>query len=277
MPDPNVNSLSQDLAIMRDSALAAGALAIKYKHRVEGNKAWDKGGDSPVTEADLAVNNLLAERLQTARPDYGWLSEETADVLEARQKQRVWVVDPIDGTRAFMRKNDPYWCTAMAVVENGVAVAGVIYAPMFGELYEARRGGGAFLNGAPIAVSQKSEETGARLITNRTLIDHPGWPEKWPHVEVSDPKPNATLYRMALVAAGRWDATLALFRKFDWDLAPGAILVAEAGGIASTHIGEELRFNRQVPAQRSMVVAGKSLHPLLIERVKHVDLPKPNA
>ena len=82
---------------------------------------------------------------------------------------------------------------------------------------------------------------------------------------------------MALVAAGRWDATLALFRKFDWDLAPGAILVAEAGGIASTHIGEELRFNRQIPAQRSMVVAGKGLHPLLIERVKHVDLPEPNA
>jgi myo-inositol-1(or 4)-monophosphatase len=261
---------------MRDSALAAGTLALKYKHRAEGNKSWDKGGDSPVTEADLAVNSLLAEKLLKARPNYGWLSEETADVLSARQKQRVWVVDPIDGTRAFMRENDPYWCTAMAVVENGIAVAGVIYAPMFGELYEARLGGGAFLNGDPISVSQKAEETGARLITNRTLVEHPNWPEKWPDVEVSDPIPNATLYRMALVAAGKWDATLALFRKFDWDLAPGAILLTEAGGNVSTHIGEELRFNRQVPAQRSMVVAGKGLHPLLIERLKHVDLPEPN-
>lgn len=276
MPDLELPDLADDLAIMCKAARAAGALALDYKTRQEVTKSWDKGNDSPVTEADLAVNNLLAETLQTARPEYGWLSEETADAPSARQKQRVWVVDPIDGTRAYMREDDPYWCTAMAIVEDGVAVAGVIYAPIFDELYEARLGGGAYLNGLPINASEKAEETGARLIANRTMIDHPDWPEKWPDVVVSDPKPNATLYRMALVAAGKWDATLALFRKFDWDLASGAILVSEAGGTVSTHIGEKLRFNRQIPSQRSVVVAGKTLHPLLIERVKHVDLPAPN-
>lgn len=261
---------------MRDAARAAGQLALEYLGRADGPKKWDKSDNSPVTEADLAVNKMLAERLQSARPDYGWLSEETADALSARQKKRVWVVDPIDGTRAYMRGNDPNWCIAIAVIEAGVPVAGVIYAPVFDELYEARYGGGAYLNSIAIQVSDKPEETGARLITNRSLVDHAGWPEKWPDVVVSDPKPNATLYRMALVADGRWDGTLALFRKSDWDLAPGAILVTEAGGIVSTHIGEALTFNRHVPAQRSMVAAGKGLHPLLVERVKHVSLPDPN-
>lgn len=277
MQDPDLKSLSYDLAIMRDAARAGGTLALEYLQRGGGPKAWKKGDDSPVTEADLAVNQLLADRLQGARADYGWLSEETADAISARERNRVWVVDPIDGTRAYIRGNDPNWCIALAVIEAGKPVAGVIYAPAFDELYEARIGGGAFLNGDAISASDKAEEIGARLITNQSLIDHPEWPEKWPDVVVSDPKPNATLYRMALVAAGRWDGTLALFRKFDWDLAAGAIILSEAGGIVTTHIGEKLRFNRHIPAQRSMVAAGKRLHPLLVERVKHVELPEPNA
>lgn len=277
MQGHDLKSLAYDLAIMRDAARAAGALALDYLDSVEGPKSWDKGGDSPVTEADLAVNKMLAQALQTARPDYGWLSEETADALTAREASRVWVIDPIDGTRAYMRRNDPNWCIGLAVVENGVPVASVIYAPAFDELYEARIGGGAHLNGERISASAKAKETGARLITDRKLVDHPDWPEKWPDVIVSDPKPNATLYRMALVATGRWDGTLALSHKFDWDLAAGAVLVDEAGGRVTTHIGEKLRFNGYVPAQRSMVAAGKQLHPLLVERVKHVDLSAPNA
>lgn len=277
LPEHKVQSLAHDLAIMRDAARAGGQLALDYLARRNGPKSWTKDDNSLVTEADLAVNELLGTRLMAARPDYGWLSEETADDRAARQKHRVWVVDPIDGTRAYVRGNDPHWCVALAVIEDGVAVASVIYAPAFDELYEARIGGGAYLNGTQIFASKMSEETGARLITNRAMIDHPAWPTPWPKVVVSTPKPNATLYRMALVAAGRWDGTLALFRKFDWDLAAGAVLVGEAGGLVSTHLGETLRFNQHNPAQRSLVAAGKLLHPLLVERVKHVDLPEPNA
>jgi len=266
--------LADDIAVMRDAALEAGALAMSF--RQDGAKAWDKSPGHPVTEADLAVNALLSERLRAARPDYGWLSEETADEANARTQDRIWVVDPIDGTRAYMRENDPHWCVAIAIVEAGEAVAGVIYAPMFDELYEAHRGGGAFLNGEVLSVSQTAQEPGARLITDEQIVKHKGWPERWPEVVVSKPKPNATLYRMALVAAGRWDATFALSKKFDWDLAVGAVLVAEAGGHVSTHIGEPLRFNRDTPAQRSMLTAGKPLHALLVERMKHLDLPDPN-
>lgn len=272
-----MRGLAYDLAIMRDAARAAGALALDYLQRDGGQKSWDKGNNSPVTEADLAVNALLSHMLLGARPDYGWLSEETADNVAARQKQRVWVVDPIDGTRAYMRGTDPHWCIAIAIVEEGMPVAGVIYAPVFDELFEARLGGGAYLNGDRIGVSGKAEEAGARLITNRSLVDHPDWPEKWPDVTVSDPKPNATLYRLALVADGRWDGTLALARKADWDLAPGAVIVSEAGGMITTHLGETLRFNRHVPAQRSMVAAGKGLHHLLMGRLRHIVLPEYNA
>lgn len=277
MPAPDSTNQVQDLVIMREAARAAGDLALRYLRKGEGPIVWDKANGSPVTEADLAVNAFLADKLQSARPHYGWLSEETADVLEIRRKNRIWVIDPIDGTRAYMRGNDPYWCVAIAVLEAGLPIASVIYAPATGELFEASLGGGAYRNGKAIRSSDCSTESGARLITNKKLVEHPDWPEKWPDVVISDPKPNATLYRMALVASGQWDATLALFRKFDWDLASGALLVNEAGGSVTTHIGEAFMFNRDVPAQRSMIAAGKALHPLLVERVRHVDLPDPNA
>ncbi|MEO1407837.1 MAG: 3'(2'),5'-bisphosphate nucleotidase CysQ [Pseudomonadota bacterium] len=266
---------SIDLKTMRKAALDAGKLALEYFGRSE-VETWNKAPDHPVTEADIAVNTLLAERLQSARPDYGWLSEETADDVPGRSRARVWVVDPIDGTRAFMR-NDPNWCVAIALVEGGRTIASTIYAPVFGELFEAQAGNGAYMNQKPLTVSDQRREQGMRLITNRSLVQHPDWPEPWPNLTVSDPKPNATLYRMALVASGRWDATLALFRKSDWDLAAGALLVEEAGGVATTHTGEVFEFNRSVPAQRSMVAAGKALHPLLVRRVKGVRLPDPNA
>ncbi len=263
------------MAILRDVAREAGTLARELRTRAAAT-AWEKAPGHPVTEADLAVNTLIARRLGAARPDYGWLSEETVDDLHNRNKPRVWVVDPIDGTRAYMREGDPFWCVAMAVVEAGEVIAGVIYAPDFDHLYEARRGGGAYLNGDPIFVSSQASEAGCRMIATESMIRHESWPERWPEMTLADPKPNATLLRMALVASGAWDATLALFRKSDWDLAPGTILVREAGGVASTHLGEPYGFNRRVPAQRSLIAAGKRLHPLLMRRTSHVVLPDPN-
>ncbi|MEM8635751.1 MAG: 3'(2'),5'-bisphosphate nucleotidase CysQ [Pseudomonadota bacterium] len=271
--EPDIET-SIDIKTMRKAAKAAGKLALDY-FRSDAVETWDKAPGHPVTEADIEVNALLADKLQSARPEYGWLSEETVDDLSGRGRDRIWVVDPIDGTRAFMR-SDPDWCVAIALVERGQAIASAIYAPVFDELYLAQAGKGAFLNDEPISVSDQSKERGMRLITNRSLVEHPGWPEPWPKLTVSDPKPNATLYRMALVASGRWDATLALFRKSDWDLAAGTLLVEEAGGLATTHLGAAFRFNQEVPEQMSMVAAGKALHPLLVRRVKQVRLPDPN-
>ncbi|MEL6244037.1 MAG: 3'(2'),5'-bisphosphate nucleotidase CysQ [Pseudomonadota bacterium] len=266
--------LSEDLATLRAAVIAAGKLALDVRDEASAT-AWDKSPGHPVTVADLSVNALLADALTGARPNYGWLSEETADDPVARRKDRVWVVDPIDGTRAYMRPGDPHWCISGAVVEHGVPVAGVIYAPAMGRLYEARCGGGAYLNGEPLEVTGCSAESGCRLITNLQMINHPAWPEPWPPVTLADPKPNATLLRLAFVAEGIWDGVIVLWRKSDWDLAAGALLIEEAGGLATTHKGEPFAFNGPVPAQRSLIAAGKALHPLLVRRTSAVELPDP--
>ena len=267
-------TLLEDMDTMRALAREAGELAVSYQVRSHKNRVWHKQGGSPVTEADIEVNRLCAAHLQRARPEYGWLSEETTDSLDARRKQRCWVVDPIDGTRAYMR-DDPNWCVALAVIEEGRAVAGVLYAPRQDRFYEAWHEGGAFLNGQAIRVSACVAESGCRLITNEGMIDHPAWPEPWPEVVIARPKPNSTLLRMALVATGEWDATVTLAGKSDWDLAAGTVLVEQAGGVVTTHKGEPLVFNQEVPAQRSVIAAGARLHPLLVRRTEFVGIPDP--
>ncbi|MEM7328485.1 MAG: inositol monophosphatase family protein [Pseudomonadota bacterium] len=264
----------EDLEILKAVAQEAGALALDYFERSD-VRFWDKSKGHPVTEADLAVNNLIRDRLMAARPDYGWLSEETTLSNATRTAKRVWIVDPIDGTRAFMRQ-EPYWCIGLGLLEAGRPRAAAVYAPVLKEHYVAVRGGGAFLNGAPINVTECCAEEGCRLITNEGMLTHPGWQEPWPEVELARPKPNATLLRMCWVAAGRFDAALTLWRKSDWDLAAGVLLIEEAGGVATTHLGESYVFNRGEPAQRSLLAAGKALHSLLSARVKGVRLPDPN-
>lgn len=264
----------EDLDLLARVAREAGALALDYFERAD-IRAWDKSKDHPVTEADLAVNALIRDRLTAARPDYGWLSEESALSDSTRTAERVWIVDPIDGTRAFMRQ-EPYWCIGMGVLHRGASRVGIVHAPMLGETYTARKGEGAYLNGAPIQVSECAAEQGCRIITNAGMMTHPAWKVPWPEMDLADPKPNATLIRLCWVAAGKHDAVLTLWRKSDWDLAAGALIVEEAGGVATTHLGEPYVFNRGEPAQRSLLAAGKALHSLLSARVEGVRLPDPN-
>lgn len=266
--------LARDLAVMREAARAAGALALDMREAAVRN-VWDKGHDEPVTAADLAVNTLLEETLRSARPDYGWLSEESADRPADRSAPRIWLVDPIDSTRAFIA-GEPHWTIGLSLVELGRPVAGVVYAPETDELFEAQLGGGARRNDAPIFASSHSQLEGARLIANAGLVRaHEGRPA-WP-VDLVRPKPNSTLLRLARVAMGAADGAVALGRKSDWDLAAGALVVAEAGGRATRHDGTAFQFNRLDPRQPSLVAAGKRLHPLLIERTKHVRLGDPGA
>lgn len=266
---------SDDLALMRETAKYAGDYALELSKEGEA-RHWHKEPGSPVSEADLALNRYIANKLCTERPAYGWLSEETADNRAQRSSQRVWVVDPIDGTRAFLRADDPYWCVAIALVEQGKAVASAIYAPELGMLFEASLGGGAFLNGKLMAVSTRCQMPGCSIITTPGMLTHPAWKEPWPEMHVVDPKPNATLLRFAFVAAGMHDTTITLTRKSDWDVAAGALLVTEAGGLATTHIGEEFVFNRYDPAQRSVLASATTeLHEQLMKKTSVVELPNP--
>ena len=213
---------SDDLELLRSSAVAAGIIASSYFRRDV--KSWTKGNDSPVSEADIIVDRFLAANLLKARPTYGWLSEETADNPSRLDCDRVFVVDPIDGTRAFLRGED-CWTISLAVVEHGVSVAGVVFAPARNEMYEASLGGGVRLNGQPIT---RHRRAGAP-----PLIPAPGAV----HQEMQESGLNYTrgpsypslAYRLVQVATGKLDAAVARRGSQDWDIAGAAIILREAG------------------------------------------------
>jgi len=256
-----------DLDLIRAAALAAGQLALA--EREAGLKIWSKSGGSPVTSADLAVDQALRDALLTARPDYGWLSEETADSEDRLSRSRIFVVDPIDGTVAYM-KAKPWWCIPIAVVEDGRPVAAVIHAPALGETFEATLGGGATLNGKPISAADTDDLDDASVLADARLMEGPQWDEPWPEMRFE--KRNAIAYRMALVAAGAFDAAIALTPKWDWDVCAGDLIANEAGAKVSDHHGREWRFNQPDPRQNSLICSAPGLHPLIVRRTGPIPL-----
>lgn len=262
-----MTSYEDDLALIRDAALAAGALALT--EREAGLKVWSKSGGSLVTSADMAVDALLKSILLTARPDYGWLSEETPDTTERLSRQRIFIVDPIDGTVAYM-KTKPWWCIPIAVIEDGKPVAAVIHAPALNETFEATLGGGSRLNGRPIAASDTDSLDDASVLADARMIEGPQWLEPWPEMRFE--KRNAIAYRMALVAAGAFDAAIALSPKWDWDIAAGALIAQEAGAKVTDHHGRPWSFNRADPRQSSLICSAPALHPLIVRRTMPIPL-----
>ena len=256
-----------DLQLAMDAAKQAGALAMRYFGAPMDIR--DKSPGNPVSEADLAVDALLTKLLREARPDYGWLSEETADDNSRMQAQKVWVVDPIDGTRAFI-KAKPHFTICIGLLDQSQPVVGVVFNPATGEMFEAFHGGGARLNGVTITPSLTDKLEDCAMLGDASMFKHPAWPIPWPHMDVVSR--NSIAYRMCLIAAGHYDGAIALSAKNDWDIAAAAVIVAEAGACATTHEGEAFRYDHVIPVQKSLVVAGKALHPLLIERVSHVKL-----
>jgi len=241
----------EDLTLLEDAVRAAGDIARKY---YGGDyKRWDKEGGSPVTEADLAVNTYLCETLTTARPDYGWLSEESADDPARLEKLRVFVVDPIDGTIAFL-KNRPHFTVCAAVVVDGRPCCGAIYNPASDELYSARQGNGALRNGVPIHVGLRERLEGAAMLGDRTQLSLPPFPPM--HLQ----NRNSVAYRVMLVADGSADASVSLTGKRDWDLAAADIILHEAGGRLTDVQGAVMTYNRPSTLQSSLVAANPALH-----------------
>lgn len=259
---------TEDLALLETAARAAGdILRNGFGRRVE---TWSKGAAGPVTEIDLAADKLLKETLTGARPDYGWLSEETTDNPERLGKRRVFIVDPLDGTIAFI-KGEPDFVTALAIVEDGEPIAAALYAPITDEMFLAARGAGAFLNGAPIAVTSRTALEEARIIASKAVIASPQWPQPWPPLRLA--QCNSVAYRLATVARGKVDGLLAFGYKNEWDTVGGALIVAEAGGVVSDPWGKPLRFNQPDPRAPGAVAGGATLHALLIERTQAIPHP----
>lgn len=248
MPAPDA---SQDLKLLEETVRAAGTIARKY---YGGDyRRWSKEGGSPVTEADLAIDKFLCERLTAARPDYGWLSEESTDDPARLASDRTFVIDPIDGTIAFL-KNRPHFTICAAIVSGGRPRCGVVYNPASDELYAALEGGGATRNGAAIRTGSRDRLEGAAMLGPRVELTSAPWPPM--HVQTR----NSVAYRLVLVADGSADATVSLSSKRDWDLAAADLILTEAGGRLTDAQGNRLTYNGATTRQPSLVAANPVLH-----------------
>ncbi len=257
--------MTADLDLLKAVVREAGARAQAL---LEAGLTIDhKPGGSPVTNADLAIDDFLKDRLLGARPDYGWLSEETPDNPDRLSKHLVFLSDPIDGTTAYLKHRE-WWSICAAVVENGRPVCGVVFAPALDQFYEAAAGQGARLNGGPIRVSARAGIEGCAMLGDAKMFAHPAWPVAWPPMDIV--ARNSIALRMSLVASGDFDACLAPSPKHEWDLAAADLIVTEAGGRVTDHMGRTFTYNRPVPQQRSLVCAGEPLHSLLLQRLGHI-------
>jgi myo-inositol-1(or 4)-monophosphatase len=250
-------------AALADAALEAGKLALSMR---AGVKHWKKDANSPVSEADIAADRLLRERLAALAPAYGWLSEETADRPDRLAERRVWIVDPIDGTRAYLA-GDPDWSVSVALVEDGRPLAAALYAPASEELFVASAAGGATRNGRPLRASALASVQNARVVGNKARVDRL---IRGGNAIQSVPKIYSLALRIARVATGEVDAALAAAASYDWDLAAADLLVHEAGAVLTTIDGHVPVYNRSEIRHGELVAAGRALHAPLLAALRGV-------
>ncbi|MBE9637874.1 inositol monophosphatase family protein [Salipiger mangrovisoli] len=245
-----------DRALLEHAAREAGAVALSFAGG--GLDVRYKAADgSPVTAADLAVNARLEALLRGARADYGWLSEESVDSDTRRAAEKVFIIDPIDGTRSFIAGEDT-WAHSLAVAENGVVTAAAVYLPKRDLLYSAALGQGAVLNGVPIRATATPTLEEAEVLAPRPVVDAPYWRVPLPPIRRAH-RPSLA-YRLGLVAEGRFDAMLTFRPTWEWDIAAGTLLLQEAGATVTDRLGRPLRFNARHPQHPGVVAANPALH-----------------
>jgi myo-inositol-1(or 4)-monophosphatase len=240
----------------------AGALAARTFQTAL--KSWSKHGGSPVSEADIAVDNFLREKLKQVAPDCGWLSEETEDDLVRLHAPRMWIVDPIDGTRAYLAGRTD-WSISVALVENGRPAIAAIFAPIENALYFAAAGEGTTLNGAAVTANAGAEFDGTRAAGPKPMLERLA---KHAPSLVLEPKVFSLALRLARVASGTLDLAFASANSHDWDLAAADLLVHEAGGALTTFAGQQLIYNRADPLHGALVAAGRSRHEAFLALVR---------
>ncbi len=250
-----------DAALIGQAARDAGAVALNYFKRDP--KVWTKDNNSPVSEADLAVDAFLRERLGGARPEFGWLSEETDDTRDRLSRDHIFVVDPIDGTRAFIDGRQD-WTVSIAVVADGRPIAAALYAPVHDELFVASAGSGAMLNGETMAPGTRADLAGARVAGPRSILRHTALKEAGINAAGFIP---SLAYRLALVGTGRFDAAVARPRAHDWDIAAADLIVTEAGGRLTDTDGRPIRYNTENLRHPALVASSADLHDQLTRLV----------
>jgi myo-inositol-1(or 4)-monophosphatase len=248
--------LARELALARKAALAAADILLRYYS----DRSFDvaqKGRDNPVTSADLEADRTIREILCAGFPDYGWLSEETVDDPARLERRRVWIVDPLDGTKEFINRI-PEFCVAIALAEDGVPILGVTYNPARREMYWAARAMGCHLGTRRVKVTRTRELARAKVLASRSEVARGEWQVFDGTVGVSPT--GSVAYKLAMVAAGRGDATFTRSPKSEWDVASGAALIAQAGGRMTDIEGNELRFNQRLPKFHGLIASNGILH-----------------
>jgi myo-inositol-1(or 4)-monophosphatase len=259
--------LARDAELLKSTVREAGALALSL-FRTD-LKNWTKGGSSPVSEADIAVNDLLESRLRAATPDYGWLSEESADDDARLGKSFVWIVDPIDGTRGYLAGRED-WCVSVALVDDVAPVLAAVFAPVSDEFFFAARGQGATRNGAPLHATGGIALDFSRLAGPKPLVERlrqsPG--------EISlHPRIGSLALRLCRVAQGNLDAAFAGGNSRDWDLAAADLIVQEADGKMTALSGDAILYNRREVGHGVLVAAGRDRHASIVSHFRSRPLP----
>jgi myo-inositol-1(or 4)-monophosphatase len=254
-----------DLALLTQAAEVAGAVALRHRDRGGRPDAWEKpGGLGPVTEVDLEIDRMLRSELTAARPDYGWLSEESHDDRRRLGSERVFIIDPIDGTRAYV-SGEAGFAHSLAVVEKGRVVAAVVNLPALGRTYVAAEGEGATLNRAPIAASGRATLDAARVLASAGTLAREQWPGGVPAFERHFR--TSLAYRLCLAAEGRFDAMVTLRDTWEWDVAAGDLIAREAGARVTTRVGTAALYNQREPLVPGLIAAGPALHDAILARL----------
>jgi myo-inositol-1(or 4)-monophosphatase len=259
-------TLARDAKLLQATVREAGSLALSLFGTELKN--WIKGTSSPVSEADIAVNDLLEARLRSATSDYGWLSEESADDADRLSWRRVCIVDPIDGTRSYLA-GKPDWCVSVALVEDAAPVIAAVFAAASDEFFFALRGEGATLNGLAVQATGGTDVDFARMAGPKPLVER----LKASTGDISiHPRIGSLALRLCRVADGRLDAAFAGGQSRDWDLAAANLIVQEANGRMTTLSGDPILYNRREVTHGVLVAAGRERHASIVAHFRNPPL-----
>jgi len=221
-------------------------------------QVWEKSPNNPVCEADLLVDRYLRRELTQLLPAAGWLSEETTDAPERLEGGLIWLVDPIDGTRDYIRGREG-WCVSVALIFNGRPLLGLLCAPARGEFWHGEAGKGAWRNGRPLAASTRRQLPGARVPAD-------GVSKEDADLVLVD-KPNSIALRIAMVAADEADLVATLRWGWEWDIGAAALIAREAGAAATDAFGGPLNYNKRDPRAFGVLVTAPAIHDAAVERL----------
>ena len=247
--------MNSDLKLAKDASLNAGKIIMKYYR--DDYEIKEKGYHNPVTTADNEADSFLKSELTNARPNYGWLSEETVDSEDRLGKERVWIVDPLDGTKEFI-EGVPQFVVSVALVENGVPIVGVLHNPVTKETFYASKGNGTYFDDVIHNCSVKESTTDMVILNSRSETRKGLWEPHKQHFKKLKPI-GSVAYKMGLTAIGKADIFATLRPKNEWDICAGTCLINEAGGKVINLNGEKITFNNRKTLIEPGLIAGYNL------------------